>query len=120
VCFSRFHIVRASQVHKEPLNYPIVPCMTPLLHRLFFLAIPCDALDCSLDSKRMAQVHKRRHELLNYLIFLRVTPLLPNTFISVASPIVNVPLPLFFLGTLIGCSPSNFVMANAGARASAE
>ncbi len=44
------------------------------------------------------QIRKRRADLLNYIIFLRVTPLLPNTFINVCSPIVNVPLPHFALG----------------------
>lgn len=40
----------------------------------------------------------RRRELLNYIVFLRVTPILPNTFINVASPIVGVPLAPFALG----------------------
>ena len=44
------------------------------------------------------QIRKRRADLLNYIIFLRVTPLLPNTFINVCAPIVNVPLPHFALG----------------------
>lgn len=35
---------------------------------------------------------------LNYILFLRVTPLLPNTFINVCSPIVGVPLLPFALG----------------------
>ena len=45
------------------------------------------------------EVAKRRAQLLNYIIFLRVTPLLPNTFVNVASPIVGVPLAPFALGT---------------------
>ncbi|KAI5311815.1 hypothetical protein L3X38_040988 [Prunus dulcis] len=36
------------------------------------------------------QVAKRREGLLNYM-FLRLTPTLPNTFINLASPIVDVP-----------------------------
>ena len=40
----------------------------------------------------------RRRDTLNYILFLRVTPLLPNTFINVASPIVGVPLAPFALG----------------------
>lgn len=36
-------------------------------------------------------------ELLSYILFLRVTPLLPNTFINLASPVVGVPpLPFVF------------------------
>lgn len=48
-----------------------------------------------------SEVAKRRHELLSYIIFLRVTPMLPNVFINVASPIVGVP----FLDFLLGKSP---------------
>jgi uncharacterized membrane protein YdjX (TVP38/TMEM64 family) len=43
-----------------------------------------------------------------------VTPVLPNTFINVASPIVDVPILHFALGTLIGCLPNNFMAVNAG------
>eukprot|EP00877_Chromochloris_zofingiensis_P012554 jgi/Chrzof1/7552/Cz02g28050.t1 len=61
-----------------------------------------------------AQIAKRKNDLLNYIIFLRVTPILPNTFINVASPIVGVPLYHFIVGTLLGCLPNNFMAANAG------
>ena len=44
------------------------------------------------------EVQQRRAELFNYIIFLRVTPILPNTFINVASPIVGVPVLQFALG----------------------
>lgn len=44
------------------------------------------------------QVSARRRDMLNYIVFLRVTPILPNTFINVASPIVGVPLAPFTLG----------------------
>jgi uncharacterized membrane protein YdjX (TVP38/TMEM64 family) len=49
-----------------------------------------------------SQVTKRKDDLLNYVIFLRVTPLLPNTFINVASPVVGVPLLPFMLGECTG------------------
>ncbi|KAE8716257.1 hypothetical protein F3Y22_tig00110151pilonHSYRG00072 [Hibiscus syriacus] len=48
------------------------------------------------------QISQRRERLLNYMIFLRLTPILPNTFINVASPIVDVPYRIFFLATFIG------------------
>lgn len=48
--------------------------------------------------KYAAEVGARRSELLNYIVFLRLTPILPNTFINVASPIVGVPLLPFALG----------------------
>ncbi|KAG8382505.1 hypothetical protein BUALT_Bualt05G0084200 [Buddleja alternifolia] len=60
------------------------------------------------------QVAKRRERLLNYMLFLRVTPTLPNTFINVASPIVDVPYHIFFLATFIGLIPAAFVTVRAG------
>ncbi|KAL2454427.1 SNARE associated Golgi protein family [Abeliophyllum distichum] len=45
---------------------------------------------------------------------LRVTPTLPNTFINVASPIVDVPYHIFFLATFIGIIPAAFVTVRAG------
>ena len=44
------------------------------------------------------QVDRRRGHLFNYIIFLRVTPILPNIFINIASPVVDVPLRPFALG----------------------
>ncbi|KAJ6818793.1 putative membrane protein [Iris pallida] len=61
-----------------------------------------------------AQVAKRRERLLNYMLFLRVTPTLPNTFINVASPIVDVPYHIFFIGTFLGLIPAAFVTVKAG------
>jgi uncharacterized membrane protein YdjX (TVP38/TMEM64 family) len=52
-------------------------------------------------AKFAKEVDKRRQELLFYIIFLRVTPLLPNTFINVAAPIVGVPLLPFALGECV-------------------
>ncbi|KAL6176025.1 hypothetical protein ACLB2K_052661 [Fragaria x ananassa] len=60
------------------------------------------------------QVAKRRARLLNYMLFLRLTPTLPNTFINVASPIVDVPYHTFFLATSIGLIPAAYVTVRAG------
>ncbi|KAJ6394076.1 hypothetical protein OIU77_023329 [Salix suchowensis] len=60
------------------------------------------------------QVARRRGGLLNYMLFLRLTPTLPNTFINVASPIVDVPYHIFFLATLIGLVPAAYVTVKAG------
>ncbi|XP_023738894.1 uncharacterized membrane protein At4g09580 [Lactuca sativa] len=60
------------------------------------------------------QVAKRRSGLLNYMLFLRVTPTLPNTFINVASPIVDVPYHIFFLATSLGLIPAAYVTVRAG------
>ena len=46
---------------------------------------------------------------MNYMLFLRVTPTLPNTFINMASPIVDVPYHIFFLATLVGLIPAAYV-----------
>ncbi|KAI3822326.1 hypothetical protein L1987_09915 [Smallanthus sonchifolius] len=60
------------------------------------------------------QVAKRRGGLLNYMLFLRLTPTLPNTFINVASPIVNVPYRIFFLATSVGLIPAAYLTVRAG------
>ncbi|EOY25136.1 hypothetical protein QUC31_009136 [Theobroma cacao] len=61
-----------------------------------------------------AQVAQRRERLLNYMLFLRLTPTLPNTFINVASPIVDVPYHIFFMATIIGLIPAAYITVRAG------
>ncbi|KAL7595657.1 uncharacterized membrane protein At4g09580 [Lactuca sativa] len=60
------------------------------------------------------QVAKRKDGLLNYMLFLRLTPTLPNMFINVASPIVNVPYHTFLMATSIGLIPAAYVTVKAG------
>uniref|UniRef100_A0A3B5LUQ7 Transmembrane protein 41B n=1 Tax=Xiphophorus couchianus TaxID=32473 RepID=A0A3B5LUQ7_9TELE len=60
------------------------------------------------------QVDKHRDHLINYIIFLRITPFLPNWFINITSPVINVPLGVFFVGTFLGVAPPSFVAINAG------
>lgn len=60
------------------------------------------------------QVEKHRDHLINYIIFLRITPFLPNWFINITSPVINVPLGVFFIGTFLGVAPPSFVAINAG------
>lgn len=55
------------------------------------------------------QIAKRRDKLLNYMLFLRITPTLPNLFINLASPIVDVPFHIFFFATLIGLIPASYI-----------
>ena len=45
--------------------------------------------------------HNREH-LFNYVLFLRITPFLPNWFINITSPVINVPISPFFWGTFFG------------------
>lgn len=60
------------------------------------------------------EVDKHRGELFNYLLFLRISPFLPNWFINIASPLINVPFPHFFFATLIGIAPATLIAVNAG------
>ncbi|XP_020591319.1 uncharacterized membrane protein At4g09580-like [Phalaenopsis equestris] len=61
-----------------------------------------------------AEIAKRREKLLNYMLFLRITPTLPNTFINLASPIVDIPFHIFFFATLVGLIPASFITVRAG------
>lgn len=61
-----------------------------------------------------AEIAKRSDKLLNYMLFLRITPSLPNLFINLASPIVDIPFHIFFLATLIGLIPSSYITVKAG------
>ncbi|XP_050729896.1 transmembrane protein 41B-like isoform X3 [Eriocheir sinensis] len=60
------------------------------------------------------KVDKQRDNLLFYIIFLRITPFLPNWFINITSPIINVPLWPFWLGTFIGVAPPSILAVQAG------
>ncbi|XP_074587350.1 putative membrane protein At4g09580 isoform X1 [Curcuma longa] len=60
------------------------------------------------------EIAKHREKLLNYMLFLRITPSLPNTFINLASPIVDIPFRIFFLATLVGLVPASYITARAG------
>lgn len=48
------------------------------------------------------QVDKHRNELLSYILFLRMTPFLPNWFINLVAPVIGVPLYPFAVGTFFG------------------
>ncbi|CAL1684714.1 unnamed protein product [Lasius platythorax] len=59
-------------------------------------------------------VTKHHDSLLNYMLFLRMTPLLPNWFINLASPVIGVPMMPFTVGTFFGVAPPSFVAIQAG------
>ncbi|XP_057503589.1 uncharacterized membrane protein At4g09580-like [Actinidia eriantha] len=61
-----------------------------------------------------AEIAKRKEKLLNYMLFLRITPTLPNLFINLASPIVDIPFHVFFLATAIGLIPASYITVRAG------
>ena len=60
------------------------------------------------------QVAQRRRNLFNFLLFLRITPFLPNFFINLASPLLNVPLSYFVVATFFGIMPATFMHVSAG------
>ncbi|KAI1707680.1 SNARE associated golgi protein domain-containing protein [Ditylenchus destructor] len=64
--------------------------------------------------KWQAEIQSQRENLFNYIVFLRVTPILPNWFINIASPLLDVPLKPFFFGTLAGVAPPSFLFIQAG------
>ncbi|XP_021348011.1 transmembrane protein 41B-like isoform X2 [Mizuhopecten yessoensis] len=61
-----------------------------------------------------SHVNRHREHLLNYIIFLRITPFLPNWFINITAPVINVSLLPFFFGTFFGVIPPSFLAIQAG------
>uniref|UniRef100_A0A2M4BTL1 Putative conserved plasma membrane protein n=2 Tax=Anopheles marajoara TaxID=58244 RepID=A0A2M4BTL1_9DIPT len=61
-----------------------------------------------------AQVDHHRADLLSYMLFLRMTPFLPNWFINLVAPVIGVPLFPFALGTFLGVAPPSFIAIQAG------
>ncbi|RUS79997.1 hypothetical protein EGW08_012231 [Elysia chlorotica] len=61
-----------------------------------------------------SHVDRHRQNLFNYILFLRITPFLPNWFINITSPVIDVPVSTFFFGTLFGVAPPSFVFVQAG------
>ncbi|XP_037075918.1 transmembrane protein 41A-like isoform X2 [Pollicipes pollicipes] len=59
-------------------------------------------------------VHRNRHQLLYFLLFIRIFPMTPNWFVNMASPIVGVPLHMFCFSVFVGLMPYNFVCVEAG------
>lgn len=60
----------------------------------------------------MVQGH--RDNLFFYMLFLRISPILPNWFVSVSSPLLNVPLHVFAGATFIGLMPGNYLHVTTG------
>merc|ERR1711997_111299 len=61
-----------------------------------------------------AKVESHRSNLLSYILFLRITPFLPNWFINIVSPVIGVPLLPFWVGTFFGVAPPSFIFIQAG------
>jgi len=56
----------------------------------------------------------KAQKILFYTFVLRITPFLPNWFINVVSPIIDVDLKPFWIGTFLGVAPPSFVAVQAG------
>ncbi|KAH7698928.1 SNARE associated Golgi protein, partial [Aphelenchoides avenae] len=65
-------------------------------------------------AKWQSEVAWQGDDLFDYMVFLRVTPILPNWFINIASPVIDVPLAPFFFGTAAGVAPPSFLYVQAG------
>lgn len=61
-----------------------------------------------------AKVDENKDDLFNYILFLRITPFLPNWFINLVGPLVGVPLSPFFWGSVIGVAPLSMLAVQAG------
>ena len=69
-----------------------------------------DYIQCKFINKInyfKSKIQENKHNLFFYLLFLRVTPILPNWFINVSSPIVDIPFKYFVTCTFIGLIPGN-------------
>jgi len=60
------------------------------------------------------KVEKQKDNILGYIIFLRITPFLPNWFINIVSPVIDVHLKPFWIGTFLGVAPPSFIAIQAG------
>ncbi|KAG1933605.1 transmembrane protein 41A-B [Pimephales promelas] len=60
-------------------------------------------------------VEENRSSLFFFLLFLRFFPMTPNWFLNITSPILNIPIPIFFFSILIGLIPYNFICVRTGA-----
>ena len=59
--------------------------------------------------KFQQRVTSNKDHLLSYMLFLRLTPLLPNWFINLSSPVVGIPVTIFATATFFGQMPMNLV-----------
>eukprot|EP00026_Physarum_polycephalum_P005321 Phypoly_transcript_05353.p1 GENE.Phypoly_transcript_05353~~Phypoly_transcript_05353.p1 ORF type:complete len:246 (-),score=28.34 Phypoly_transcript_05353:543-1280(-) len=59
----------------------------------------------ALFSRELA---KHRSHILNYILFLRITPFLPNWFINLAAPILGVAVAPFMIATFFGVMPATY------------
>ena len=61
-----------------------------------------------------AKLDDNKDNIFFYFLFLRITPLLPNFFINIASGNVGISYRVFLLGSLFGLIPNAVILARAG------
>ena len=49
------------------------------------------------------------------MLLARITPVIPNWLVNIASPHVNIPLGTFFVGTFFGVAPLSLIHVSSGA-----
>lgn len=99
------------------IGRPLVSWLWPEKLRFFQAEVIYLSISCYLvlnqpkiwHSFMCVQIAKRKEKLLNYMLFLRITPTLPNLFINLASPIVDIPFHIFFVATLVGLIPASYI-----------
>lgn len=55
-----------------------------------------------------------RKDIFWYIVFLRITPFVPNWFMNLSSPIINIPVYPFVMGTFVGVAPPSLIYIQAG------
>ena len=55
---------------------------------------------------------RRGQSLFLYLLLLRATPMIPNTSLTLACPLVGVPLWMLLVVTLIGLQPETYMVGH--------
>jgi uncharacterized membrane protein YdjX (TVP38/TMEM64 family) len=68
----------------------------------------------TLFGKFNSMVKKNQHNLFWYMLFLRLTPLIPNWFVNLASPLVGIPYRYFLVASIFGLMPMNFILIQTG------
>lgn len=61
-----------------------------------------------------ATVAHNRTDLASYIVAIRMSPVAPNFFINLASPIVGVPFTTYTIATFAGLFPGNLLLVKAG------
>lgn len=68
----------------------------------------------ALFNKFNNMVKSNEKNLFWYMLFLRLTPLVPNWFVNLASPLVGMPYHYFIIASFFGMMPNNFILMQTG------